>query len=77
LIPAPFFQLIVGVYLLELTYLLSYLYNEITYGDDEISKKNYVFKTFLVVFVFYFIVISSIYFGIKSLINLEEIAKMV
>jgi Flp pilus assembly protein TadB len=77
LISAPYFQLIVGLYLLEVTWLMSYFYGELTCGDDEISKSLVFAKTLLIAFVLYVVVMLAIYYGIKSFINIEEFAKMV
>jgi hypothetical protein len=76
LIPVPYFQLIVGVYLLEVSLLMSYFYGEVVYGDDEISKKSVFWKTLLIVLIIYTIVSLLIYYGTKSFINIEEFAKV-
>ena len=41
-IPGYFFQLIVGVYVIQVVYVLSVLGNGIEYGVDELNEKNSV-----------------------------------
>jgi hypothetical protein len=47
------FQLIVGLYMLEIAVLLSYFLNRIQYGDDAIGMRSVVAKTVLVAVVVY------------------------
>ncbi|OYT42716.1 MAG: hypothetical protein B6U78_00320 [Candidatus Aenigmarchaeota archaeon ex4484_224] len=75
LTPVPIFQIIVGIYLLEITYLLTYLYGEIVYGNDEVSKARLFAKNILISTLIYIILVLLIYFGIKVMINIEELAK--
>jgi hypothetical protein len=77
MVPVPYLQMIVGVYLLEVTFLMAYFYGEINYGDDEVSKSFAMAKTLLIVIVLYTAIVLGIYYGIKSFINLEEFAKTV
>ena len=77
LISASYFQLIVGIYLLEVTWLMSYFYGELTCGDDEISKSLVFSKTLAIVLILYVVTMLAIYYGTKSFINIEEFARMV
>ena len=58
MIPSPIFQLTVGIYVLELAWLLSFLLSRIIYGHDETEKKWLLAQNFLVATVFYVIVTS-------------------
>jgi magnesium-transporting ATPase (P-type) len=77
LISASYFQLIVGIYLLEITWLMSYFYGELTCGDDEVSKSKIFMMNLLIALVLYIAIVLAIYYGTNSFINIEEFAKMV
>jgi len=77
LISAACFQLIVGIYLLQVSWLMAYFYGELIHGDDEISKSLVFAKTLLIALILYVSVLLAIYYGTKSFINIEEFAKMV
>jgi len=71
-IPFPFFQVIVGVYMIEVVYMLSTFLGELTYGEDEVSKLVNVGKIMLIALTIYTISVCGIYFGITSFINLPQ-----
>jgi Flp pilus assembly protein TadB len=77
LISIPIFQLIVGIYLFEVTMLMCYFYAEINYGDDEISKCDVYWKTLLIVLIIYTALVLGLYYGIKSFINIQEMVKAI
>lgn len=56
MIPSSVFQIIVGVYVLELIWLLSFMLSGIIYGHDEIERKWQLAQNFLIATVFYVIV---------------------
>jgi len=58
MIPSPVFQLIVGLYVLQLTWLLSYMLSGIIYGHDEIETKWLLAQNFMMATVFYVIITS-------------------
>jgi len=56
MIPNPIFQIIVGIYVLELIWLLSFMLSGIIYGHDEIERKWLLAQNFLMATVFYVMV---------------------
>ncbi len=51
--PSPIFQLIVGIYIIEIVFILSYLYSGVTYGFDKIEFKQFVSKNLLLSTILY------------------------
>lgn len=76
MVPVPYFQLVVGIYLIEITYLMSYFCSELNYGDDDVSKAYAMAKAMFISLLLYSIIIVGLYYGVKSFINLEEFAGM-
>ena len=72
-IPFHYFQLIVGVYMIEVVSMLSYFLGEITYGDDEVSKMFNLGKSLLIALILYSLVVSGIYFGVSGLMNVSQL----
>lgn len=72
-IPFHYFQLMVGVYMIEVVSMLSYFLGEIRYGDDEIRKMFSLGKSLLIALIIYSFVVSAIYFGISALLNVSEL----
>lgn len=72
-IPFHYFQLIVGLYMIEIVYLISHFLGGMIYGDDEISKLLHLGKTMLIAVIIYSVSSSAIYFGVSSLINLSQL----
>lgn len=56
MIPNPLFQFIVGIYVIELIWLLSFMLAGIIYGHDEIEKKWLLAQNFIMATVFYVII---------------------
>ena len=77
LIPSSVFQLIVGIYLIELGLLLNYFYNEIMFGEDEHSRSKNSCISLLEMVLFYILIVFAIYFVINVLTNMKELAKIV
>jgi hypothetical protein len=71
--PFHYFQIVVGIYMVEVVYLLSYFLGELNYGDDEVNKLFSLGKTMLIGIVIYSIVVCALYFGITSLMNLSQL----
>ncbi len=71
-IPFPFFQIIVGTYMVEVVYMLASFLGELTYGEDEVSKLMNVGKIMFIALTIYSISVCGIYFGITSFINLSQ-----
>jgi hypothetical protein len=72
-IPFHVFQIIVGIYMIETVYIISYFLGEINYGDDDVSKLYDLGKTMLIGIVIYSITVCLLFFGMSSLINLSEL----
>jgi len=75
--PFHYFQIVVGIYMVEIIYLLSYFLGELNYGDDEVSKLFSLGKTMLIGIVIYSVVVCALYFGITSLMNLSELGGVI
>jgi len=71
-IPFPFFQIIVGTYMVEVVYMIASFLGELTYGEDEVSKLMNVGKIMLIALTIYTISVCGIYFGITSFVNLSQ-----
>lgn len=76
-VPFPIFQIIVGIYLIEITLIISYFLSRLNFGEDEISCDFYIGKMLLISLLIYSIVGSSIYFGISSIMNIETIRGLI
>jgi positive regulator of sigma E activity len=72
-VPFHNFQIIVGVYMIEMVFIISYFLGELNYGNDEVSKTFDLGKIMLVAIAVYSMVVLSIYFGITSFIQMPEI----
>ena len=77
LIPSSVFQLVVGIYLIELSLLLNYFYNEIMFGEDEHSRSRNYYVSLLETILLYIFIVFVIYFVINVLTNMKELAKIV
>ena len=75
--PFHYFQIVVGIYMVEVVYLLSYFLGELNYGDDEVNKLFSLGKTMLIGIVIYSIVVCALYFGITSLMNLSQLGGLI
>ena len=75
-IPFHYFQLIVGVYMIEVVSMLSCFLSEISYGDDEVSLLFNLGKSLFIGLVIYSLVVSGIYFGVSSLLNVSQLGAL-
>ena len=55
MVPQFIFQLVVGIYIIEIIYILTFLVSGIIYGHDEIEQKDSMAKNFLMATPFYVI----------------------
>lgn len=55
-IPLPVFQIVVGIYLIEITIISAVLASKIEYGDDRVQELDTVAKSLLISTIIYFIV---------------------
>jgi hypothetical protein len=72
-VPFHNFQIIVGVYMIEMVLIISYFLGELNYGNDDVSKTSDLGKIMFVAIAVYSMVVLSIYFGITSFIQMPEI----
>jgi Flp pilus assembly protein TadB len=71
-IPFHYFQLIVGIYMIEMVVIISYFLGELNYGDDEVNKILTLGKIMTIAILIYSLTVLSIYFGITSFIQIPE-----
>jgi hypothetical protein len=69
-IPFHYFQLIVGIYMIEMVFIISGFLGELNYGDDEINKLFELGKIMLAAIAVYSVVVLLLYYGISSFIQL-------
>ncbi|MHA1829663.1 MAG: hypothetical protein ACTSX6_13570 [Candidatus Heimdallarchaeaceae archaeon] len=72
-IPFPFFQLVIGVYMIEVVYMLANFLGELTYGEDEINKLMNKGKIMLLAILIYTATVCGLYFGVSSFMNFSAI----
>ncbi|MCS7094052.1 MAG: type II secretion system F family protein [Candidatus Aenigmarchaeota archaeon] len=65
-IPLEYFQIIVGIYIIEIVLMLSWFLGEISYGEDEIRKMKSIGKTLLSGLIIY----TFISIGLYSVMNI-------
>jgi hypothetical protein len=73
-IPFHYFQIVVGVYMIEIVYIISHFLGELNYGNDEVSKLLNQGKVMLIGIVIYGIVVCLLYFGIASFMKVSELS---
>lgn len=71
-VPFHYFQLIVGIYLIEMVFIISHFLGELNFGNDEVSKIFELGKIMLIAIFVYSIAVLSLYFGVTSFIKLPE-----
>jgi hypothetical protein len=76
-VPFHFFQVIVGVFMIEIIYIISYFLGELNYGEDEVNKLFSLGKTMLIGIVIYSITVCALYFGISGVMNFSELGGLI
>jgi len=76
LLPFPYFQIVVGIYLLELVYILSSFLGEIRHGDNEVNKSFDIGKALFLALIIYSLVVTVMFYGIASLIKPSELGAL-
>jgi hypothetical protein len=71
--PFHYFQIVVGIYMIEMVVMISYFLGELNYGDDEINKIFGLGKIMGIAILIYSFTVLSIYFGITSFIQIPEV----
>jgi Flp pilus assembly protein TadB len=72
-IPFHYFQLIVGIYMIEMVVIISHFLGELNYGDDEVNKILTLGKIMTIAILIYSLTTLSIYFGVTSFMQLPEV----
>ena len=55
-IPLPVFQIVVGIYLVEIVIISTLLASKIEFGDDRIQEMDSIYKSMLISIIIYFVV---------------------
>lgn len=71
-LPFHYFQIIVGIYMIEVVVMISYFLGELNYGEDEVSKTKDMGKIMLIATLVYSLTVLSLYFGVSSFLSLPE-----
>ncbi len=66
-IPLPVFQLVVGIYLIQITIISSVLGSKIEYGDDTVNELDSIQKYLLIAIIIYFFVTLGVTIGFAGL----------
>ncbi|MEM5853168.1 MAG: hypothetical protein QXG39_00950 [Candidatus Aenigmatarchaeota archaeon] len=69
--PFHYFQIMVGIYMVEMVILISYFLGELNYGEDEVNKTRDMGKIMLIAILVYSLTVLSLYFGVSSFLKLE------
>ncbi|MHA1749293.1 MAG: hypothetical protein ACTSYF_11705 [Promethearchaeota archaeon] len=70
IIPISYFQIIVGIYMIEIVSMISVFLSKIEYGDEKIQRNYDLGKTLLVAFVIYSFVVIVLYLLLTSIITM-------
>jgi len=73
IIPVHYFQIIVGVYMIEIVTMLSIFLSIIEHGDEKIQRKFDLGKTLLMAFIVYSVTLVLLYLMLTSLVSLPSI----
>jgi hypothetical protein len=73
-IPFHYFQIIVGIYMVEMVVMISYFLGELNYGDDEVNKIFGLGKIMMIAILVYSFTVLSIYFGVTSFIQIPKVS---
>ncbi|MCC5994209.1 MAG: hypothetical protein LM587_01290 [Candidatus Aenigmarchaeota archaeon] len=72
-IDLPRFQLVVGIYLLEIIVMMSYFLGEVKYGEDEVSKMKDIGINILIALLIYVSFSLCLYYVMKTIISLSPV----
>jgi hypothetical protein len=73
ILPASYFQLIVGVYLIEVVAMITLFLSIIKYGDEKIQRKYDIGKSLLIALGIYLVTSIVLYLMLTSLITLGSL----
>jgi hypothetical protein len=72
-IDLPQFQIVVGLYMLEIVIVISYFLGELKYGEDEVNKIKDISKTVLIAVLIYSLFSVGLYYVMKILITMYPV----
>jgi Flp pilus assembly protein TadB len=72
-IDLPQFQIVVGLYMLEIVIMISYFLGELKYGEDEVNKIKDISKTVLIAVLIYSLFSVGLYYVMKSIITMYPV----
>jgi len=72
-IDLPHFQIVVGLYMLEIVIMISYFLGELRYGEDEVNKIKDIGKTVLIAIVIYSLFSIGLYYVMKTIFTLYPV----
>jgi hypothetical protein len=73
-IELPKFQIVVGLYMIELVIMISYFLGELKYGEDEINKIKDISKTVLIALAIYSLFSIGLYYSMKAIITIFPVS---
>jgi hypothetical protein len=77
IMPVPIFQIIVGVYMIEVVSMLAVFLNTIRYGEDSTMKKYSLGKKLLIAALIYSVILIFIYLLFTSVMSLTNLGEAV
>jgi hypothetical protein len=69
----PQFQIVVGLYMLEIVIMISYFLGELKYGEDEVNKIKDISKTVLIAVLIYSLFSVGLYYVMKIIITMYPV----
>jgi Flp pilus assembly protein TadB len=72
-IDLPKFQIVVGLYMLEIVIMISYFLGELKYGEDEVNKIKDISKTVLISILIYSLFSVVLYYAMRSIITMYPV----
>jgi Flp pilus assembly protein TadB len=67
------FQIVVGLYMLEIVIMISYFLGELKYGEDEVNKIKDISKTVLIAVLIYSLFSVGLYYVMKIIITMYPV----
>jgi hypothetical protein len=74
ILPVPYFQLIVGIYMIEVVIMISLFLSIISYGEEKIQRKYDIGISLLIAIFIYSVTIILLYLVLTSLITLTWVS---
>jgi len=67
------FQIVVGLYMIEIVIMISYFLGELKYGEDEVNKIKDISKTVLIALIIYSLFSIGLYYTMKTIITMYPV----